>query len=129
MNQFFAKYEFWEDFQNGMYDQFKPDQEEGLILKAIDILTSEKLFLAACKSVILTWPISSKVNLTNTGCNRKAWLGHASCSLIHKVPEVCTRKAWGRMSEEQQVRANKIAQIVINSFELEYEKQNNTLCL
>jgi hypothetical protein len=127
MKQFFKEYNYWEDYINGMYEFPNPKDEQKFILLAIDMLTNNELFFNTCKEVLINWKISSRVNLTNKQCNRKAWLGQASCNFKYKVPEICTRIAWGKLSINQQNEANKIAEQVINSFELNYEKQDTEL--
>ena len=100
MKLVFEHYEKREDFKNGMYDAPKSEDEESLCLLAIKLLSNKEMFLIACKDVLNQWRISSSVNLTNTGCNRRAWLGQASCSLKHNVPEICTRIAWSRLTDQ-----------------------------
>lgn len=127
MNQFYEQYIYWEDYINGMYEIPKNKDEKKYIELAIEILSNKELFYNTCKDLLSAWTISSKVNLTNKQCNRKAWLGQACCNFKYNVPEICTRIAWGKLSILQQNEANAIAQQIINSFELNYEKQNNEL--
>ena len=124
MKQFFEKYTLWEDYLNGMYDSYNPLNEENYVSLSISLLTNCDLFLSICISMIHKWPVSSKVNLTNKSCNRKAWLGHAACNYRYKIPEVCTRIAWIKLTEEQRQRANTIALHVIKTFEEKYEAEN-----
>jgi hypothetical protein len=127
MNQYFKEYYYWEDYLNGMYDEPNCDEKESLILLAVKLLSNKSDFLLACKNVIENWQIASKINLTNTMCNRRAWLGHAACNFTYNVPEIYTRIAWGMLCELQRNEANMIAEMVIKSFELNYEKQNTEL--
>lgn len=128
MNQFYSEYTFWEDFKNEMYEtKYDLDQEKEFISKAITLLSNPNLFLTVCYDVLLFWDVSSKVNLTNVNCNRRAWLGQAACSYYYKVPEVITRKAWSQLSDDQRYEANKIADKIINIFEKSYEKKNRKL--
>lgn len=126
MKQFYAEYIYWEDYINGMYEIPK-NTDEKLVLLAIELLSNKELFLNICIEVVKNWVISSKVNLTNKNCNRKAWLGQASCSFKYKIPEIYTRIAWNRLTEIQQIEANKIAEKVINNFETNYESKNKKL--
>lgn len=128
MNQFYSEYTFWEDYKNDMYEtKYDLDKEKELIDKAITLLSNPNLFLTVCYDVLLFWDISSKVNLTNVNCNRRAWLGQAACCYYYKVPEVITRKAWSQLSDNQRYEANKIADKIINIFEENYEKKNRKL--
>jgi len=124
MKQYYCNYIFWEDYINGMYEIPKQEQEEIYINLAVTMLTNVELFLNTCKEVLANWPISSSINLTNKQCNRRAWLGQSCCSYKYKVPETCTRIAWSRLSISQQSIANEIAEKIINSFELNYEKKD-----
>lgn len=127
MKQFYKEYNHWEDYINGMYESYNQKDENKFISLALKMLTNKELFLNTCKEVLIKWPISSKVNLTNKQCNRNAWLGQATCNFKFNVPEICTRLAWGKLSKDQQLTANKIADKIINSFELSYEKKDREL--
>lgn len=124
MEQYFAEYIYWEDYINGMYEIPEKKDIDRFVIMAVIMLTDLDLFITTCKSVTNNWIISTNVNLTNTSCNRKAWLGQACCSYEFKVPEICTRIAWSKLSVLQQNEANNIAEKIINSFELNYERKN-----
>jgi len=126
MERFYKEYYYWEDYINGMYDLI--DNENYYIQKSIELLKNESLFLNTCLDVLKNWNISSKVNLTNKNNNRQAWLGQACCSYLYKSNEICTRIAWSQLTDEQRFKANKIADIIINHFELNYENKNHKLC-
>ena len=127
MKQYYKEYYYWEDYINGMYEMDNIKNESELISLAINMLSNKELFLNTCIEVIENWTISTKVNLTNKQCNRKAWLGQASCNYKYKVPEILTRIAWSKLDIIQQYEANEIAQKVINSYELNYEKKDTKL--
>lgn len=127
MYQYFENYIYWEDYINGMYDFPKKEDEILLISLAIEMLTNNELFLNTCKEILIDWTISSRVNLTNKQCNRKAWLGQAACNYKFNVPEILTRIAWGKLSDIQKYNADAIALKIINHFELSYENKNNKL--
>ena len=127
MRQFYAHYEQWEDYQNGMYDISRKQNEVELISMAIYLLCDSSLFYKTCNDVVLNWKISSMVNLTNKSCNRKAWLGQSACCYKYGVPEVLTRIAWSKLTDMQRFEANKVAQKIINHFELNYERKNISL--
>jgi hypothetical protein len=125
--QFYKEYYYWEDYLNGMYDIPKQKDIDTLVSLAIYMLTNKELFKSTCLILLDKWHISSAVNLTNKQCNRRAWLGQACCSFKFKVPETCTRIAWGMLTDNQQDEANKIAETIINHFESNYECQNTKL--
>ena len=122
MKQFYAKYTDWEDYKAGMYNHLEND--ETLIESAIKLLCDPFRFFDVCKIVIKQWPISTRVNLTNLNCNRRAWIGQSACFYECSVPELLTREAWGRLSINQRHDANCIADKIINHFEVTYEKNN-----
>lgn len=128
MNQFYSEYTLWEDYKNSMYDNnYDINKEDEMIEKAKSLLCDTKLFLTVCYEVVQFWNISTKVNLTNKNCNRRAWLGQAACNYRYKVPEILTRKAWAKMDDYQRQEANKVADKIINIFEKNYEKENRRL--
>jgi len=123
MNQVYFHYQKWEDYQNGMYATDSKYKELD-IGRAQRLLSNSGDFAIACSAVVKKWPISTAQNLTNTECNRNAWLGQAACCFVHKVPEVLTRIAWGRLSNAQRLEANKIASFTISKWENENKKKN-----
>lgn len=128
MNQFYSEYTLWEDYKNSMYDtNYDIDKEDEMIEKSKSLLCDTNLFLTVCYEVVQFWNISTKVNLTNKNCNRRAWLGQAACNYYYKIPEIITRKAWAKMDECQRQEANKIADKIISIFEKNYEKENRRL--
>lgn len=116
MNQIYHHYTLWEDFRNGMYETTS-NNEDTLILLAEKLLSNTAAFYKASLDMVKDWAVSSEVNLTNTGCNRQAWIGQAACSYKHNVPEYCTRIAWGNLTDAQRWSANEIADRVINIYE------------
>ena len=127
MKQFYAHYKLWEDYQNGMYCIEKKQNEQELIKNGIDLLCDNNLFFDVCNQVLLAWQVSSKVNLTNKSCNRKAWLGQAACSFKYSIPETITRTIWGMLNNQQRQLADNVALRVINHFELSYENKNTKI--
>jgi len=125
MKRIFKKYTEWEDYKNGMYEMCKKE-DEGLICKSVSLLTDDNLFLEICKKVVKEWGITTSVHLTNNTINKKAWIGQASCSYLYNVPELVTRAAWGKLTKEQQDKANRIAETVINSYLNNFKNGNNT---
>lgn len=123
MKQYFAPYYNWEDFKNGMYEIPKEESRTMEIEKSVLLLSDSDSFNVLCETVLREWKISSMVNLTNTSCNRRAWLGQASCNYKYKVTETSTRMAWAELSEEKQIYANEIATKWIKIFESNYERE------
>ncbi len=117
MRQYYADYQKWEDYINGMYNTTLLDKEL-LVKNAVLLLSDAQKFDKTCKDVINNWKVASAVNLTNKSCNRRAWIGQSACCFEYKVPEILTRVAWGKLTEKQRVSADKIADKHI----LDYEK-------
>lgn len=111
--QFYAPYWEWEDFQNGMYKKTMG----GDINKAIEMFTSEKLCYETMLNVVQSWPIASKVNLTNKHSNRKAWLGWSASCMYSNLTQEETCQVWNMLTDDQREKANQIANKVIKQWE------------
>lgn len=122
MQQFYAPYSQWEDFNNGMYCS-TVTKDENQIIKAKSLLSNPIEFKNTLIKLLKDWPISTKVNLTNKGANRRAWLGAAACNHKHGVTEINTRYAWGELNDIQRFNANTIAELIIT----DYERKNSKL--
>ena len=107
---------------NGMYNECKDGRSER-VLEAARILGTLPICEEAMKKVINEWPICTEYNLSNTGFNRKAWLGQAACSCYANIHEDETREAWGIMTEQQRIEANRMAQALINQWQRNHEQQ------
>lgn len=127
MKRFYAPYTEWEDFKNGMYEVPPKEGFSDYVQKGVYLLSDKAKFLEASKRVIMEWPIASRVNLTNPSCNRRAWIGQAACSIDHKSTETHVRKSWSLLTQRQQAEANEIADIVINSFLINHERQDKEI--
>lgn len=112
----FHPYQSWEDYQCGMYDELKEGRETRVIL-AMRLLASPSLCEHFMREVVKRWKNSSEQVLTNTSCNRRAWLGQAACCLYAGVREDETRQAWGLLKDEEQNKANEVADKVIADYE------------
>jgi len=128
MKQFFKHYTLWEDYQNGMYN-LNVKNEEYLIENAVKLLSNPNQFKLVCLNVLENWKVSSLINLTNINCNRRAWLGQAACCYLHQVPEYLTRKSWANLTTLQQESADKVADEIINLFNVQNERIDNQLYL
>jgi hypothetical protein len=126
MQRIYHPYWLWEDYKNGMYE-LNSNNEDELTKKSINLLSDLTLFKEVALEVISKWIISTKVNLTNPNCNKKAWLGQASCSYKYNVPEYLTRIAWSKLTDKQRIKADNVAIEVIKVFNIENEKQYNQL--
>jgi hypothetical protein len=80
-----------------------------LLRAAISFTGDAERYGAAMLEIINAWPLSCEHNLTDLGQNRRAWIGHAACCLAIGCPEDVTREAWGHLTEEQRVAADRKA--------------------
>lgn len=72
--------------------------------------------------VVDEWSNSCVNALTDYSLNRRAWVGHAACALAKGIPEDITRHAWGLLTDEQRLLANKKAERAIQHWEYNYAK-------
>ena len=108
MKRYYAPFDVWEDRLHGMYATLHPPQS-AYIEASRRILTNEAVLLDAMVSVVVDWPVSAAVNLTNKSRNRRAWLGQAACCLVCGANEDETKLAWHKMTAAQQDTANQQA--------------------
>lgn len=118
----------WEDFQSGMYRTLYGEEKKLFLDKAIEFTGDAELYGNWMLEVVEKWPISCEQNLTGTGGNRQAWIGHAACCLAISCPEDITREAWSGLTQEQQDKANAKADLAIQLWEMIYEEQNLKVC-
>jgi hypothetical protein len=127
MKRIYHHYEKWEDYLNGMWREVLKDEEEYYLTQAIEFTGNANLYGSWMLKVIEYWPFACEHNLTCTGMNRQAWIGHAAVSLAIDCPEYITRMAWWKLTEQQQIDANKKADEAIELWEQEYRKNGYTI--
>ena len=123
MKQIYYHYETWEDFQNGMYNEDKEGRQDR-IKKAIELLSDEMLCYEYMTRVTREWSHATEQNLSNKNINHQAFLGQTACCLYAGVHEDETREAWGRLTNIQRYRANKVADQVFKEWWNRYEKEH-----
>lgn len=112
----------WEETRYNMWGEALDHKE--MLIKAIEFTGDHNLYGSFMLRVSKEWPISCENALTDYSINRKAWIGHAAVALAIKCPEDITRKAWGKLNNEQQLLANKKAKWAIRQWEDNYRKNN-----
>ncbi len=127
MKRIFHHYLQWEEFHAGMWNDVDSTMRQELLEKAIVFTGDATLYGSWMLRVLDVWPRSCEHNLTDTGQNRKAWIGHAATCLAIQCPEHITRKAWGFLSREQQDQANAAAENAIKEWEQRHARQNQEL--
>ena len=110
----------WEDYNSGMYNS---SNDDGLIQKAIELLSDAKLCREYMQKVVTKWPIATEEVLTNPDSNGRAWLGQCACFMYGRCHDEETRKAWIMRKPSVQTTANKIADQVIKVWLTEYSKR------
>jgi len=123
LKQVFIHYYEWEDFINGMWDRGNENQ----LKHAIDFTSDHVKYGEAMEEVIKAWPKTMLNSLTNKSINRLAFLGHCAVCYKIKIPESITREAWGLLTEQQRVNANKIALYHVKQWELNYAESNRKI--
>jgi len=114
-------YTSWEEVGAGMWRQVAGSERERLLAEAVAFTGDAEKYGTAMMAVINAWPLSCEHNLTDLGQNRRAWLGHAACCLAIGCPEDVTREAWGHLSEEQRIAADRKALAAILAWQNAYK--------
>ena len=129
MKRVWHPYTAWEEFHAGMWRRVYGDERARFLSEAIAFTGDHRLYGRWMLKVIAEWPTSCEHNLTDTGSNRRAWIGHAACTLAINCPEDVTRLAWGHLTVEQRSLANRQADIAITEWERAYARQTSTVRL
>lgn len=108
----------WEDWKNGMWG--KSTDEIRDLQQAIEFIGYHERYGKAMGEVITAWPYTMLNSLTNTGTNRRAFLGHCAVTYELGIPEYITRMAWRELSDMQRKLADAEAQKHIDNYEIEY---------
>jgi len=117
MRQIFHPYWLWEDWKNGMWRKESKQYESEKLQEIIEFTGNHKLYGLAMIRVIDEWEKSCENNLSNVSLNRKAWIGHAACSIERDYPEYLVRQAWQLLTENQRILANREANRAIKIWE------------
>ena len=110
----------WEEIDFNMWGDVSCRKKA--IAKAINFTSDHRCYGRFMMRVISEWPISCENALTDSNLNRKAWVGHAACALALALPEHIVRAAWGDLTDEQRVLANREAERAIATWEHNYRK-------
>jgi len=113
-------YEKWEEIHFNMWGTVVDRKD--FLRRAIEFTGNHTLYGSYMMRVVKGWPISCENALTDNTLNKRAWIGHAACSLYMRCPEDITRKAWAFLTNEQQLLANKEARRAIQEWADHYRK-------
>lgn len=108
----------WEEVAHNMWGDV-PNKREALE-RSIEFTGDHKRYGMFMMRVIREWPFSCENALTDKNLNQKAWVGHAACALALGIPEDIVRKAWGMLSYEQRLLANREADRAIAEWRKSY---------
>lgn len=125
LERVYHQYQRWEEIKHNMWGTVADKNE--MLEKAIEFTGNHELYGEYMMRVTREWPYSCENALTDCYLSKKAWIGHAACALALNCPEDITRKAWGYLSDEQQLLANKKADEAIQAWEHDYI-ENKLLC-
>lgn len=89
-----------------MWREITRREHDAMLPHVVAFTGDAGLYGDAMLRVVAEWPVSCEQNLTDTGQNRRAWVGHAACCLATGAPEYLTREAWGHLTQEQRDKAN-----------------------
>lgn len=112
--------EAWEEVSHNMWGEVS--DRKRYLARAVIFTSNHRLYGRYMQRVITEWPNSCINALTDYNLNRKAWVGHAACALALRCPEDITRQAWGLLTNEQRLLANRQAERAIQSWEERYRK-------
>lgn len=125
MERVYYSYDKWEDYINGMWRKLPFYQEQKYLDAAIEFTGDAELYGKYMIRAINEWPNGCEHNLTCTGMNRQAWIGHSATCIAICSPEYITRLAWHQLTQERQDLANLQADIAIKIWEDNYAKDKN----
>lgn len=129
MDRMYHPYWLWEEFKNGMWRNVTKEEEQEYLKKAIEFTGNDEMYGFYMMEVADNWIYSCEHNLSCTGMNRQAWIGHAACCLALGCPEHITRKAWWNLTQQQQDKANAKADKAIKYWEDNHENKIRNKCV
>lgn len=110
--QAFTHYGNWECVQAGYWSGGSCDHS--MPQESVRVLRDN--FSGAIKSVLLMWPVTCAVHLSNRSINRNAWIGQSACFVECGNCIECTVDGWCTMSKIEQRLANEVASHWIQSY-------------
>lgn len=122
MKQIYHQYQDWEDYKSGMWRKLDSKDEPFMLDEAIRFTGNHQEYGAWMMKVAKEWTTSCEHNLTDISQNRRAWIGHAAASMAIGCPEYLTRLAWGFLTDKQRHDANSVADIAIEWWERNKQK-------
>lgn len=124
-NRVYHPVNLWEEVPANMWGE--ATDARAMLDEAIGFTSDHELYGSYMMRVVKEWPISCENALTDSSLNQKAWVGHAAAAMALACPEDITRKAWGYLTDEQRLLANKEAARAIQSWSKRYAKDRGIL--
>jgi hypothetical protein len=118
LKRVYHPYDTWEEIKFNMWGEV--DDKAEWLQKAIAFTSDHKQYGHYMLRVTREWPISCENALTDININQMAWIGHAACALAMQCPEDIIRTAWGYLTDEQRLLANKEAERAIQKWSIRY---------
>lgn len=115
MKRIYHPYWDWEEVDHNMWGDVS--DKKAALRKAIEFTGDHKRYGRFMMRVVTEWRYSCENALTDPNLNRRAWVGHAAVALAQGIPENITREAWGHLSDEQRLLANREAERAIQHWE------------
>lgn len=104
----------WEEVAHNMWGTV-PDRD-AMLERAVRFTGDHALYGSFMRRVVVEWPISCENAFTDPHLGHRSWVGHAACALAFGCPEDIVRKAWGILTDEQKLLANKEADGAIRAW-------------
>lgn len=123
IKQIYYPYNLWEDFKAGMWRKIKKTEEECYLHWAVEFTGNDELYGSYMLRVAIDYPLATIHNLSDKSINRRAWIGHAACSIANACPEYIVRSAWGLLTDTQRMQANLRADYAIYLWEKSYAEK------
>jgi hypothetical protein len=110
----------WEEIGSNMWGEV--ENRRVFLQRAVIFTGNHRLYGRYMQRVTQEWTNSCLNALTDYNLNRRAWIGHAATALALRCPEDITRQAWGLLTDEQRILANRQADRAIQSWEVRYRE-------
>lgn len=123
MNQIYHSWDKFECYKAGFYDTVCELSEEDGKIRFAEFFTDLNRFEEAIKRVFEEWKFSCEHFLSNSSCNRIAWIGQAAVCIAWKIPSKFKGGYRLLLSEEEQKNADRLAEKYLNMWLKEHEKE------
>jgi hypothetical protein len=108
-----------------MWRKLHASEESEFVERAVKFTADADLYGAFMIAAIMEWPFTCEHNLTCSGMNQQAFIGHSAACIAINSPEYITRLAWWQLTQEQQDKANGKADLAIQIWEEQYAKDKD----